>query len=960
MTEKKEGSTKVQVGDQIKIQGTKQGIIHFIGKTGISEQIYIGCKLNKPNGNCDGTKDGIQYFECKTNYGLFVPLHSNSNNATTRQLEYEIIQQSLLEKVKQRTLIYEKNVNLKKKIQERFDLLCKTIKEKGLNPEKLIANEEKIQKIKNLKKKLQRLKNEEKETQLKTKISKDLINNLMEQKEINPENIDEKLNEIENQKKDVQQEFEKEKEKIKELDRNLEKEKLKFQDLTQAKEQENLEIAKIMKIRKEEMKTIEKENQQLSKTFSSVETKFGLDIVQIGNRMIRINKQISNNLKKIDKLEKTQKMQNNKKAQIPQELKNKKSVWVTKLMNNHPDLLVLREKMRPILKTQTYGKLRTAKKVLKRNAFNSEEILQLIMQHFSIEEKNEIKEFIEEETGIIYEYQKQPESILVTLLRLAIKKDYTISFLTMQPEEHEQEEENEEDEEKEKEEEEMEVNRNIVLSLDDDDVNVWDEPENNPKNFIYDKDKINEYKNGKFLESIHLSNINKFITHLIHPRFNDEDFIRVFLMTYHDFLKPEHLFLKLVQRYHLPPYKKKEDNKENEKGNGNENENENENENGKGIEIEFEMGEDKDKKETGEKDIKKMKKKKENEIDSMNEKQYKSYKIGIQRNVINFLDIWITNQITDFSPVLLSALRSFIENDIKKDWSKDPKLLLQAILQAKSSKKRRHRDLFLSQNVMPSDPVIPKALFSNNFKLEDLKPIEFARQITLFFHKIYKKIQPSELINQAWSKKHLKHKAQNVISMINKFNDCSVYIAEQIVSRETLKERAKQFDRWIKVAKNVHEINNFDGLLIVISGVNNSSCKRLKHSHEEVSKTNWKTFAQLREHVNSDQGYKVYRENLENCELPAIPYLGVYLTDLTFISDGSPSVVDGLINFSKRKLLNGVISKIKKYQSVNYNFSSIYQVQELLKKKLSTHNEKTLYELSLKNEPRGVSRNELN
>ncbi|KAJ6252264.1 guanine nucleotide exchange factor [Anaeramoeba flamelloides] len=950
MTEKKKGSTKVQVGDQIKIQGTKQGIVQFIGKTGISEQIYIGY------GNCDGTKDGIQYFECQPNHGLFLPLHSNSNNGTAKYLEYEIIQQSLLEKVKQRTLIYEKNVNLKKKIQERFEVLCKTIKEKGLNPEKLIANEEKIQKIKNLKKKLQRLKNEEKETQLKTKISKGLINNLMEQKEINPENIDEKLNEIENQKKDVQQEFEKEKEKIKELDRNLEKEKMKYQDLMQAKEQENLEIEKIMKLRNEEIKMIEKENQQLSKAFSSVETKFGMDIVQIGDRMIKINKQISNNLKKIDKLEKTQKMQNNKKAQIPQELKNKKSVWVTKLMNNHPDLLVLREKMRPILKTQTYGKLRTTKKVLKRNAFNSEEILQLIMQHFSIEEKHEIKEFVEEETGINYEYQKQPESILVTLLRLAIKKDYTTSFLTMQPEEHEQEEENEEDDEKEEEEEEMEVNRNIVLSLDDDDVNVWDEPENNPKNFKFDKDKINEYKNGKFLESIHLCNINKFITHLIHPRFNDEDFIRAFLMTYHDFLKPEHLFLKLVQRYHVKPQKKTK--KEDNKGNGNENGNGNGNENG--IEIELEKGSDKDQKEGGEENNNKMKKKKENEIDAMSERQYKSYKIGIQRNVINFLDIWITNQITDFSPVLLSALRSFIENDIKKDWSKDPKLLLQAILQAKSSKKRRHHDLFLSQNTLPPDPVIPKTLFSNHFKLEDLKPIEFARQITLFFHKIYKKIQPSELINQAWSKKHLKHKAPNVISMINKFNDCSVYIAEQIVSRETLKERAKQFDRWIKVAKNVHEINNFDGLLIVISGVNKSSCKRLKHSHEEVSKTNWKTFAQLREYVNNDQGYKAYRENLENCELPAIPYLGVYLTDLTFISDGSPSVVDGLINFSKRKLLNGVIRKIKKYQSVNYNFSSIFQVQELLKKKLSTHNEKTLYELSLKNEPRGVSRNELN
>ena len=48
--------------------------------------------------------------------------------------------------------------------------------------------------------------------------------------------------------------------------------------------------------------------------------------------------------------------------------------------------------------------------------------------------------------------------------------------------------------------------------------------------------------------------------------------------------------------------------------------------------------------------------------------------------------------------------------------------------------------------------------------------------------------------------------------------------------------------------------------------------------------------------------YKIYRDKLGTTELPAVPYVGVFLKDLTFICDGNPDYLrGGLINIHKRR-----------------------------------------------------------
>ena len=67
------------------------------------------------------------------------------------------------------------------------------------------------------------------------------------------------------------------------------------------------------------------------------------------------------------------------------------------------------------------------------------------------------------------------------------------------------------------------------------------------------------------------------------------------------------------------------------------------------------------------------------------------------------------------------------------------------------------------------------------------------------------------------------------------------------------------------------------------------------------------------------------RDAINRCDPPSIPYVGMYLTDLSFIEGGTPNYSpDGLLNFSKMRMVSiCVFEGEKKHSSleINPNFS---------------------------------------
>lgn len=76
-----------------------------------------------------------------------------------------------------------------------------------------------------------------------------------------------------------------------------------------------------------------------------------------------------------------------------------------------------------------------------------------------------------------------------------------------------------------------------------------------------------------------------------------------------------------------------------------------------------------------------------------------------------------------------------------------------------------------------------------------------------------------------------------------------------------------------------------------------------------------KVMKELEELMSPQRSFHNYRTALRACKPPAVPYLGVYLQDLTFIEDGNPEQLgDGLVNFERLGLVYGVLKEVLLYQ----------------------------------------------
>lgn len=65
-------SEHIRLGCKVFLSDKKSGIVRFIGMTKFASGIWYGIELNRPLGKNNGTVQGVTYFKCPNNHGVFV------------------------------------------------------------------------------------------------------------------------------------------------------------------------------------------------------------------------------------------------------------------------------------------------------------------------------------------------------------------------------------------------------------------------------------------------------------------------------------------------------------------------------------------------------------------------------------------------------------------------------------------------------------------------------------------------------------------------------------------------------------------------------------------------------------------------------------------------------------------------------------------------------------------------
>ncbi|XP_063803690.1 son of sevenless homolog 2 [Pseudophryne corroboree] len=372
----------------------------------------------------------------------------------------------------------------------------------------------------------------------------------------------------------------------------------------------------------------------------------------------------------------------------------------------------------------------------------------------------------------------------------------------------------------------------------------------------------------------------KLIERLTYHMYADPNFVRTFLTTYRSFCKPQELLSLLIERFEIPdPEPTEADRMAIEKG--------------------------------------------EQPISANLKRFRKEYVQPVQLRVLNVFRHWVEHHFYDFErdPELLDRMETFISNVKGKSMKKWVESIAKIIRRKKQAQANgiSHNITFES----PPPPIewhISRAGQSDTFDLMTLHPIEIARQLTLIESDLYRAVQPSELVGSVWTKEDKEIHSPNLLKMIRHTTNLTLWFEKCLVETENFEERVAVFSRIIEILQVFQDLNNFNGVLEIVSAVNSVPVYRLDHTFEALQERKKKILDEAVE--LSQDHFKKYLAKLKSINPPCVPFFGIYLTNILKTEEGNPDFLKRhgkeLINFSKRRKVAEITGEIQQYQNQPY------------------------------------------
>ncbi|KAH3677583.1 hypothetical protein WICPIJ_008943 [Wickerhamomyces pijperi] len=233
---------------------------------------------------------------------------------------------------------------------------------------------------------------------------------------------------------------------------------------------------------------------------------------------------------------------------------------------------------------------------------------------------------------------------------------------------------------------------------------------------------------------------------------------------------------------------------------------------------------------------------------------------------------------------------------------------------------------------------------NEDYNIAELNSYEVAKQITLIESSIFRGIKPKELINISKFQKKSFPDAPNVSYSLAFTNMLSEYILDSILKTGvSMKRRVLRLQNWLNVALSCYYLKNFNSLACIVTSLQSATLSRISDLWNQLPEKYHHLFNDLQKIINYDHNYKGYRMKIgkvleleaageyAKSPVPIVPYINLYIQDLTFIDEGNKDFRNSnsflrarIINYDKFFKISKIMSNIE-FLQVSYDTASQIQ-----------------------------------
>ena len=252
------------------------------------------------------------------------------------------------------------------------------------------------------------------------------------------------------------------------------------------------------------------------------------------------------------------------------------------------------------------------------------------------------------------------------------------------------------------------------------------------------------------------------------------------------------------------------------------------------------------------------------------------------------------------------------------------------------------------------------------FNILKFKSKDIAAELTEIKYNLFNKIEVKEFLKGAFNSQNKLSKSPNICQIIQRFNNLSYWVTEEILSYDESQSRANIISKFIHICSGLKKLGNFDDLFSILSSITSFLVNKLNKSWKKLSNKDMEQYKSLAKILTFEDNWKNLRNEIENRQkekLFYIPYLGYYTKRILFLEEMGSYIKKGtsLINVEKIIEVYKALKDFYQFKNVKYwgyTCKSKYIKDELLILQcLEPSDEASLDELSDLLEPKFILSN---